>query len=74
MKTDPVVAAPVQPRSQIDLAQPDASSEPLADTLKTAQMNAVFSRLVLFTWKWIVRPLVYWPMKFSTLMVVRGAK
>lgn len=53
-----------------DLSRPDANAEPLADALKTVQMNAVFSRAAMFILKWTVRPIFVWPFKLLKLAFI----
>lgn len=51
-------------KESVDLATPDAEAAALAEKLQTAQMNFMFSKAVLFIGKWIIRPLIWWPIKF----------
>ena len=51
----------------IDLAVPDADAVQLAEKLQNAQAGLLFSRVVVFTGKWIVRPFIWWPLKLLGL-------
>lgn len=55
---------------RIDLGKPDAAAAELSETLQTVATNSLFTRLMLwgarsasFVLVWIVRPLVWWPLK-----------
>lgn len=56
---------------RIDLGKPDGKAEVLADQLKTVQAQVLFSRLALFTCQWILRPLLWWPIKYLGLSILR---
>lgn len=51
---------------QIDLAKPDASAVELAENLQTITTNSLFTRIALVATKWIIRPLLWWPIKYLT--------
>lgn len=55
----------------IDLATPDPAAADLADKLRTAQMNFMFSKAVVFVGKWIIRPFVWWPIKYTFLSIFK---
>lgn len=50
-----------------DLANPDSAAADLADKLRTAQMNFMFSKAVVFVGKWVIRPFIWWPIKYTVL-------
>lgn len=47
----------------IDLAKPDASAAELAEKLQKVPMNFLFGKIALFAGKWIIRPLIWWPIR-----------
>lgn len=56
--------------NHIDLGKPDEAAAELSETLQTVATNSLFTRLMLwgsrsaaFVLVWIVRPLVWWPLK-----------
>ena len=51
----------------IDLATPDSEAAQLAAKLQNAQAGLLFSRVVVLTGKWIVRPFIWWPLKLLAL-------
>ncbi|HCN73330.1 MAG: hypothetical protein H5U29_01785 [Pusillimonas sp.] len=62
---------------RIDLGKPDAAAEEFAETIQTVATNSLFTRIILwgtrgtsFFFIWIVRPLIWWPLKalFSTIV------
>lgn len=53
-----------------DLSRPNAEAEGLADTLRTVQTNMIFTRVVTILLKWIIRPLVIWPIKYGALALL----
>src|SRR5690606_32259804 len=55
----------------IDLATPDPAAAELAEKLRTAQMNFMFSKDVVFVGKWIIRPFVWWPIKYTFLSIFK---
>ncbi|AEC18854.1 hypothetical protein PT7_0314 [Pusillimonas sp. T7-7] len=55
----------------IDLGKPDAEAAVLAEKLQKVPMNFVFGKIVLFIGKWIVRPFIWWPVKFFALAIVK---
>lgn len=57
---------------RIDLGKPDGQAEVLANQLKTVQAQVLFSRLALFTCQWILRPLLWWPIKYLGLSILRN--
>lgn len=62
---------------RIDLGKPDAAAAEFAETLQTATTNSLFTRLILWGTRgasifliWIVRPLIWWPLKALFLALV----
>ena len=64
---------------KIDLSKPDAGAAELAGTLQTVVANSMFTRLMLWITRgasffliWIVRPLVWWPLKAMFFAIIWG--
>ena len=62
---------------KIDLSKPDAGAAELAGTLQTVVANTLFTRLMLWGTRgasffliWIVRPLVWWPLKAMFFAII----
>lgn len=51
--------------SSVDLAKPDAAAAELADTLQKITANTLFTRVVLMSTKWVIRPLIWLPIKYT---------
>ena len=49
----------------IDLAKPDEAAAELAATLQKIAGNTLFTRIVLFTTNWIIKPIFWLPIKYS---------
>jgi hypothetical protein len=48
----------------LDLAHPDAQSAQLAEQLQAVHTQITFFRVVIFGWRWVLRPLLWWPVKY----------
>ncbi len=55
----------------IDLAKPDPEAAALAEKLQKVPMNFAFGKIALFIGKWVVRPFIWWPVKFFALAIVK---
>jgi hypothetical protein len=56
--------APDASEQVLDLAHPDAQSAELAEKLQAAHTQITFFRVVIFGWRWVLRPLLWWPVKY----------
>lgn len=60
----------IVPKSE-DLATPNADAAELASTLQKMPMNVLFGKAALFTGKWILRPIFWWPIKYYFVLLYK---
>lgn len=69
-KNDVQLQQRITPKSQ-DLATPTADAAELASTLQKMPMNVLFGKAALFTGKWILRPIFWWPIKYYFILMYK---
>ncbi|SHI11653.1 hypothetical protein [Pollutimonas bauzanensis] len=48
----------------VDLSKPDAQAAALAEKLQAIHTQITFIRIVRFIGRWVIRPIVWWPIKY----------